>query len=123
MTDRERLIELLRFAYGEGRENENVKQVEETMADYLLANGVIVPPCKTRKIKLVDKVYFPLYDDTAPEESEVGTEEVFDVGTNGIYLNCESGLAYFYSYDELGKTFFLTKKEAENELLCIIASG
>ena len=78
---------------------------------------------KNIKIKLGDKVYFPLYDDTAPEESEVGAEEVFDVGTKGIYFSCESGLADFCSYDELGKTFFLTKKEAENELLCIIARG
>ena len=75
------------------------------------------------KIKPGDKVYFPLYDDTAPEESEVGTEEVFDIGTKGIYFHCESGFADFYSYEELGKTFFLTKKEAEDELLCIIASG
>lgn len=44
MTERERLIELIRFGYGKGRANENVKQVEETIADYLLANGVIVPP-------------------------------------------------------------------------------
>ena len=28
----------------------------------------------TLEIKPGDKVYFPLYDDTAPEESEVGTE-------------------------------------------------
>ena len=75
------------------------------------------------KIKPGDKVYFPLYDDTAPEESEIGAEEVFDVGTNGIYLYNGSGMADFYGYEELGKAFFITKKEAEKELLCIIARG
>ena len=74
-----------------------------------------------RKIKPGDKVYFPLYDDTAPEESEVGAEEVFDIGTKGIYLCCGSGMADFYGYEELGKTIFLTIDEAENELLCILA--
>lgn len=76
-----------------------------------------------RKIKPGDKVYFPLYDDTAPEESEIGAEEVFDVGTKGIYLYNGSGMADFYGYEELGKAFFITKKEAEKELLCIIARG
>lgn len=73
------------------------------------------------KIKPGDKVYFPLYDDTAPEESEVGAEVVFDVGTKGIYFYNGSGMADFYGYEELGKTIFLTIDEAENELLCILA--
>lgn len=76
-----------------------------------------------KKIKPGDKVYFPLYDDTAPEESEVGAEEVFDVGDKGIYLNCNGEFAEFYSYDDVGKVVFLNRKEAEDELLCIIARG
>lgn len=38
MTERERLIELLKHEFG--------TKVSEITADYLLANGVIVPPCK-----------------------------------------------------------------------------
>ena len=76
---------------------------------------------KNIKIKPGDKVYFPLYDDTAPEESEVGAEEVFDVGTKGIYFYSGSGIADFYSYDDIGKVVFLNRKEAEDELLCIMA--
>ena len=72
-------------------------------------------------IKPGDKVYFPLYDDTAPEESEVGAEEVFDVGTKGIYLCEESGMADFYSYDDIGKVVFTNRKDAQDELLCIMA--
>lgn len=47
MTERERLIELLDQNCGYSEE-----QKAETLADYLLANGVIVPPCKVG-----DKVY------------------------------------------------------------------
>lgn len=56
MTERERLIELIRFGYGKGRANENVKQVEETIADYLLAKGVVtnVVRCKDCKYHKTD---------------------------------------------------------------------
>ena len=53
----------------------------------------------------------------------IGAKVVFDVGTKGIYFYNGSGMADFYGYEELGKTIFLTKKEAEKELLCIIARG
>ena len=48
MTDRDRLIELINHkqCYGSPVEN-GVKSVSnETLADYLLANGVTVLPCK-----------------------------------------------------------------------------
>ena len=47
MTNRERLIELQIKAYKEWQANTNADaSVAEFVADYLLANGVIVPPCK-----------------------------------------------------------------------------
>ena len=42
MTERERLIELLK----EVNTMRNMRQGLGECADYLLANGVIVPPCK-----------------------------------------------------------------------------
>ena len=48
MTERERLIELL-LEWG-NKENDGVRA--KSIADYLLANGVIVPPCKVG-----DKIY------------------------------------------------------------------
>lgn len=41
MTDRDRLIELIQNAV-----NGCARHWAEIIADYLLANGVIVPPCK-----------------------------------------------------------------------------
>lgn len=47
---RERLIEFCKKSQSEWLEktydNETDKKLEEYVADYLLANGVIVPPCK-----------------------------------------------------------------------------
>lgn len=69
----------------------------EKLADYLLANGVIVPPCKVG-----DKIY---QLDTAGDiyESEL-TQIIYN--TKGI------------AFDEraIGKTVFLTKEEAEQAL-------
>lgn len=76
---------------------------------------------KNIKIKPGDKIYTPIYDDVCPEESYVGANEVFDVGEKGIYCNCYEGCAEFLSFDEAGKVFFVTKEEAEKELLCKIA--
>lgn len=49
MTDRDRLIDLLSY-FADGYNAENRHIVFDTkvcdVADYLLANGVIVPPCK-----------------------------------------------------------------------------
>ena len=45
MTDREKLIELLDKTYAEQYDKRRLLTAEHT-ADYLLANGVIVPPCK-----------------------------------------------------------------------------
>ena len=46
MTDRERLIELQRKAFQEWRNATIDTFPLEFITDYLLANGVIVPPCK-----------------------------------------------------------------------------
>ena len=78
---------------------------------------------KTIDIKPGDKIYIPVYDDACPEESFVGEDEVFDVGEKGIYLNCDESCAEFFKFDEVGKTYFTSKDEAEKELLCMIARG
>lgn len=73
------------------------------------------------KIKPGDKIYMPCYNSIFPEESEVKAKTVFDVGTKGIYLDCAGRLAAFYSYDDVGKVIFTNRKDAQNELLCIMA--
>lgn len=50
LTERERLIKLLNHEFG--------TEVSEIVADYLLANGVTMPPCKVG-----DMVYLDLFAD------------------------------------------------------------
>lgn len=125
MTESERLIELIQFGYGKGRANENVKQVEETIADYLLANGVIVPPCKVgdkvwlinsqfdclqkRFIKFVNEGYVKAIKiSMKPMKITIEYPDVND--SKGRCKGAD------YSAQSIGKTVFLTKEEAEKVL-------
>lgn len=101
MTDRDRLIELLNQTRGTyffaGDDNLNL------LADHLLSNGVIVPPCKVgdtvwhkEEGYLLDsyKIKFIYNDMTA---SNISRDLLFSV-------------------KDIGKTVFLTKEEAEEKL-------
>ena len=112
MTERERLIELIEQCSchysppctGECGECHNVEMYDrniEHIADHLLANGVIVPPCKVGSTiyMLVTKrprVYCEPY--TMIQKSKV------------TFGNLERVIRDF------GKTVFLTREEAENAL-------
>ena len=95
MTDKDKLIELL-YDVLDAR--------PDTIADHLLANGVIVPPCKVG-----DKVYQT--DGIRIYESEV--TEIYQDRTATIIYNT-NGIAF----DEraIGTSVFLTKEEAEVNL-------
>lgn len=87
----------------------------ERLADHLLSNGVIVPPCKVG-----DTVYFPMETNGECEPYvDVGT--VFCIGfderhTMWISARYESGLKYYHTSDDFGKTVFLTREDAEKAL-------
>lgn len=87
----------------------------KSLADHLLANGVIVPPCKVG-----DTVYFPMETNGECEPYvDVGT--VFCIGfderhTMWISARYESGLKYYHTSDDFGKTVFLTREESEEAL-------
>ena len=75
-------------------------------ADYLLENGVIVPPCKVG-----DDIYRigengKIYADWQVMYIQVYADEV-------LYIDDSNN--YFYETD-IGKTVFLTKEEAEEAL-------
>ena len=108
MTERERLIELIRFGYGKGRANENVKQIEETIADYLLANGVIVLP-----VEVGDTVYN--IDGECVSDSVV-IECKIDECATGFKSQTYYGEEMEFDDYEIGKCIFLTREEAEKAL-------
>ncbi len=113
MTDRERLVELMKKGY------ETVPIggfVYEGIADYLLANGVIIPPCKVGDELYC--VYSPPYPANPADKGKwfMGEFEVarFHYGVKGLSIE-------MYGYgtvkeSEFGKTVFLTREVAEKAL-------
>ena len=97
MTEREQLIELLKNV------PRNTRAFYDQFADYLLANGGIVPPCKV--------------GDTVYETDGIRIYEltILDISLhrNRPYYETES---IDFDDDAIGKTIFLTRKEAEKAL-------
>lgn len=105
MTVRERLIELLDECRGiEGIGMELV----EKHADLLLANGVIVPPCKVG-----DTVYV-CFSRTRVIECKVAQIIIEHIEEIGMSFICYGGMRFDMRH--WGKTVFLTREEAERAL-------
>ena len=98
---RDRLIELIRNS---GASFE--RALPEEIADYLLANGVIVPPCNVG-----DTVYTIDVHAIRILERKVTKISQNEWGT--IYIHCY-GIGYPHTL--IGKTVFLTREEAEQAL-------
>lgn len=86
--------------------------IEDYVAEYLTANGVIAPPCKVG-----DVVYVVFYKHKFVEENRVIG---FIIGRNNDTLQFEGGSIYTIwdkAYNEhFGKTVFLSREEAEAAL-------
>lgn len=102
MNDKKRLVELIKNALFSEK---HFKSVAETIADYLLESGVIVPP-----VKVGDTVYHFGYSFKV-EKIEILQDEIFyrcgNSGTGDYMAFCES---------DIGKTVFLSQEEAEKYL-------
>lgn len=114
MTQREKLIELLIEANDIVLRN-GFRFNANVMADHLLANGVIVPPCKVG-----DTVY-----ELQPERHRAQAYTVTTIKYNGHYWWCTwvlkddegvYGNVEGFSEHQIGKTVFRTREEAENAL-------
>ena len=87
------------------------------VADHLLANSVIVPPCK-----VLDMVYYLTSTET---EKTLNASDIFfgvvqaisfdgkEIWVAAKYTN---GLFYYHKASDFGKTVFLTPMEAEKAL-------
>lgn len=105
---RDRLIELIRNAprkdvvYGDIKLDKPAQTIQ-TIADHLLANGVIVPPCK------VGDTVYDIWDGTAY------ATRVLHFVYFGDYWACRT-VSSFPTVGEFGERIFLTKEEAEQAL-------
>lgn len=113
-SDRDRLIELIVQAEKKCSEEEceycEYTNINNTLcdtynlADYLLANGVIVPPCKVG-----DKIY-RLFPKQGIVEMRV---KRIQYGSYGLMI-CAKGDVFLVSC--FGETVFFTREEAERKL-------
>lgn len=118
---RDRLIELIKqgdktFADKyTGKVMSHIDEIYDFVADYLLSNGVIVPPCKVE-----DKVYVVDYTRLGDMIFECTVEEISHF-TCRTYYHLDWGLHIprFKACHEncFGKTVFLTREEAEKALV------
>ena len=116
---KDRLIELLRNAPKTDTVYGNIKlskpvQTLQTIADHLLANGVIVPPCKVGDTLYVisqmrDKRILPFVNEYEATYIQVGKRKC------KVYHE-QDGFIKIFLQDDFGKTVFLTKEEAERAL-------
>lgn len=109
MNEREKLIELLLQSELEAEElgifNCHKSEVKAgIVADFLLENGVIVPPCKVD-----DTIYYIYFSDDKKEYTvdEFVAEEVSDKKVIVDSGECEIGI------EEFGEYAFLSREEAE----------
>ena len=134
MTERERLVELLMqgdiAAAKQGVFNCCMCRREaETIADYLLENGVIVPPVKMGDIVYIDNaphnvVHITIEEDGISycakydcDEYECCKECPFAKEISfGEVIMCEGNEYHEFTASDIGKTVFLTREEAEKAL-------
>ena len=104
MTDRDRLVELLKDTLHEWECDVSIKTVTE-IAEHLISNGVIVPPCKVG-----DRVYRP--------SDCLGVVQFviisFNIYESEMFFTDDSENIIYLS--DIGKTVFLTREEAEKSV-------
>lgn len=107
---RERLVELIISSV-----NGCARNWAEVIADYLLANGVIVPPLKMGyRVWIIDWCYeINCYEVSSVRYREDRSEKRFSYDALMVDKNnADIG----FDDSDIGKTVFLTKEEAEAKL-------
>ena len=121
MTDRERLIEILKlgscpspYLCDENCKYANLERCyEERTADLLLEHGVVLMPCKVgdRLYEVTGRKTVSVYKVRAIRVELFGLFIEWDI-VEGFVWQSLSGI----NADEIGKTVFLTREEAEKAL-------
>ena len=112
---KDRLVELIDNACKDANLHDKTRRVNEQVADYLLANGVIVPPCKVGDI-----VYFVARNNGKP----IGTIDEIEIVMIGKTDTgfCAKGKLGENTFDIIphfeidNYTFFASREEAQAKL-------
>lgn len=105
---KEKLIELLNTMIDENKDK-NIST--EIMADYLIENGVIVPPCKVGDTVWLAFSWF----DSEVVKGKISMLQQKADGSWKIRVSDSVGVKDF-PITEIGNVIFFTKEEAENKL-------
>ena len=128
MTERERLIETICEGLAQNcggtctLPNKMYCQNCHILADYLLANGVIVPPCKVGdrvwELCRCDDGMYRIFPMTVTKISPYGSVRwIKDKEPTVWNIYATSDYTYMYKdFYDFGKNVFLTKEEAEKML-------
>ena len=113
-SERKRLVGLIRCGVNKHESTiENyVFPIWEFLADHLLDNGVVVPPCKVG-----DKVYeidLPEYGVIVCKVTKVLCDS--KVVVVNVIDGHGKGSEYYFDFDDFGKTVFTSREEAEARL-------
>lgn len=111
---RDRLIALIKEAERKFSDTGRpVLDIEEYVADHLLANGVIVPP-----IRMGQKVYTIGWCDNVEEWEVIAVKHEAYVDESRWRFVARLGMASDIAFTDefFGKTVFLTREEAEKAL-------
>lgn len=112
MTDKEQLIELINKAQLQCDDNYEITNSE--LADYLLASGVVVLPCKVYRTCFVINDFLKTTDKIILG-SIVGFG-VYKDGTTMYISYTNEPISDERLVSDLGKTVFLNREEAEKAL-------
>lgn len=103
---RDRLIQLITNSEIDFLCSPNKTHFPTFLADHLIENGVIVPPCK------VGQTIWFIRDEKIIETKV----EKIVLKNKGVYLKLGCNAMYETSCNSIGKTVFLTREEAEQKL-------
>ena len=101
MAERDRLKKLLNEAFIKSDDNFGMPSIKQ-VTDYLVANGVIVLPCKVG-----DVVYTNINGTSLQNSFRVESVDLLGF-SNGLYS---------WTWHQLGKSVFLTLEETEQALI------
>lgn len=117
MTERERLIELLNEAkFGVNKHtlaDHLMSFAVEGIADHLLANGVIVPPCKVGDITYIFDYEVNNHLESKLRGIAPSIVEAIVIEDEGVWVENEHAK---YHITAFGDIIFLTKEDAEKAL-------
>jgi hypothetical protein len=120
---RDRLIELIGEARAMEASGIKCKVSNEYIADYILANGWILPPCKVGDMVHAKGWWWRDRDDILDYQI---TNITITQNKKGEWTRKYRAMRFFdgktwdrqlnFSFDDIGKTVFITREEAEKAL-------